>query len=93
MNNEKRVCSNCKYFQRYYIISYNYTFKPTPLGDCSNINLRNSLSARHIRKDEGCDLWQPYELQKLKIEYGARQQLQKLYQAIEETIVVLRDAE
>lgn len=84
-------CGNCKYFQRYYVIGYERAFRPTSLGRCINPNIAKSLSNKHIQKNDGCDLWQPYELQKLNIQYCTELRLQRISQDLEDVLAVLRD--
>ncbi len=85
------ICSNCKYFQRYYVLGCSRTFKPTQLGRCVNTDIAQSLSTKHIRKDDGCDLWQPYELQKLNIQYSLELRLQTIGNDVADILAVLRD--
>lgn len=85
------ICTNCKYFQRYYVIGYQRAFRPTSLGHCINPNVAKSISNRRIQNDEGCDLWQSYELQRLSIQYCAEIRLQRISQDIADVLAVLRD--
>lgn len=89
--NNTATCLNCKYFQRYYIIGYDGTFKPTTLGRCINSKVAKSLSNKHIQKDDGCDLWQPYELQRLHIQYCTELRLQRIVKDVIDVLTVLRD--
>ena len=93
MKNEYKAttCTNCKYFQRYYIIGCGNAFRPTSMGRCINSNVARSLSNKHIQKDEGCDLWQPYELKKLNIQYCTEIRLQRISQDVADVLAILRD--
>lgn len=85
------TCSNCKYYQRYYVIGFTHTFTPTSLWRCINADIAKSLSNKHVRKDEGCELWQSFELQKLSIQYCAELRLQRISKDIADVLTVLRD--
>ena len=85
------TCLNCKYFQRYYVIGYDGTFRPTALGCCTNYKVAKSLSNKRVKNDEGCDLWQPYELQKLKMQYCMEFRLQRIEKDVIDVLTVLRD--
>lgn len=93
MNNEntKRVCSNCKYFKRHYIVNNTGTLTATATGKCIHFEIKDSVSAKHVRRDEGCDLWQPYELQKLNVQYRIEQNLQNISDKAGEMLAILRD--
>lgn len=88
---EATTCSNCRYFQRYYVIGADRTFKPTSLGHCVNTNIAKSLSNRRVKKDDGCDLWRPYELQKISIQYCTEQRLQRIAKDLTDVLAILRD--
>lgn len=90
-DNSTKVCANCKYFKRYYIIGYDYTFRPTDKGFCSNTEVKSKT--KFPNKCLGCELWQPYELQKLGIRYGMEMHLQNISKTMEKILAVLRDAE
>ena len=89
----QRVCSNCKYFRRHYVVNNIGTLSPTAVGHCVHLKIKDSVSAKHVRKDEGCELWQPYELQKLNVQYSMEQSLQNISDKVGEMLAVLRDAE
>lgn len=95
MGNEstKRICSNCKYFKRHYIVNNIGTLTATAMGHCVHLKIKDSVSAKHIRKDEGCELWQPYELQKLNRQYRIEQNLQDISDRAGEILTILRDVE
>ena len=86
------TCSNCKYFQRYYVIGCTRKFTPTSLGRCVNTNIARSLSNKHVQKDDGCDLWQSFELQKLCIQYSLELRLERISQDVADVLEVLRDS-
>lgn len=92
-NNSKQVCTNCKYFQRYYIIASDCTFKATALGHCVNLKVSKPISSKRVKKDEGCDLWQPYELQKLRVKYGVEQGIQFYGKIVEDLLVAFYNIE
>lgn len=92
-NDSKTACSNCKYFRRHYIVDDMGTLFATARGHCVHLKINNGVSAKHVRKDEGCELWQPYELQKLKIKYGMEQRLQNISDKVGEMLAVLREME
>lgn len=91
--NTTRACSNCKYFQRYYVIGCNNRFMPTSLGCCKNFKVTKAISTQRVKKDEGCELWQPYELQKLVFQYSIEEKLQDINKTLENILALLRDAE
>lgn len=91
--NTPKVCTNCKYFLRYYVIGVDCTFTPTALGHCINLKVSKGISTKRVNKNVGCDLWQPYELQKLSIQYGIEERLQFYCRKIEELLIALRDVE
>ncbi|MDE7454917.1 MAG: hypothetical protein K2M64_03720 [Clostridia bacterium] len=85
-------CTNCKYYKRHYIVAEG-RFLPTAMGHCINSKVNNHASDKHIKKDEGCDLWQPFELQKLEFKYDTEQRLQNICDKLTDILAVLRDAE
>lgn len=89
----EEICQNCKYFKRYYIISATLSFVATEKGFCTNIMLNNKVSSKYIRKKEGCYLWQPYELEKLKQQYLIEKLLIKIDKQIENILAIIRDIE
>ena len=95
MNNENiaMTCTNCKYFQRYYVIGTDCSFKPTALGHCIHSKINCKVADKHVRKDEGCELWQPYELQKLYRQYGVEILLSRIDATMDSILALLRDAE
>lgn len=95
MNKELNTtsCSNCKYYKRHYVVHDRGFLIYTHKGHCANPNIKDSVSARHVKKDEGCALWQPLELQKLSIQYGIEQSLQNISDKVNEILAVLRDVE
>lgn len=92
MNNDNttRTCTNCKYYRRHYVINDMGLLINTDTGHCANGNIKDSISDKHIRKDEGCDSWQPYELQKLHIQYGIEQSLQSIDKKVKQILAILR---
>lgn len=90
---ENRVCTNCKYFQRYYVISAGFRFSPTHKGFCANGNVNANLSKRLVLKNAGCDLWQSEELQKLNHDYRMEMAMDRAFATLEEIRNYLRDAE
>lgn len=94
MIKEKQIktCQNCKYFQRYYVISHTSLIS-TNKGFCINLDMNVKLSAKHIQKNESCDLWQPYELAQLQRQYNTEQLLININKKIEDLLAILRDAE
>ena len=88
---KESTCLNCKYFQRYFIIGCDGAFRPTALGRCTNYKVAKSISSKRVKSDEGCDLWQPYELQKLKIQYCMELRLQRINKDVVDVLTVLRD--
>lgn len=95
MNNEAatRVCTNCKYFQRYYVIASGFRFKPTIKGFCSDHKVNANISKRLVRTNVGCDLWQSEELQKLGHRYNMEITLNKAVETLEEIRDYLKDGE
>ena len=95
MNTEetKQTCTNCKYFQRFYIIGPSGAFRPTLEGRCMCSKINNKLLAKHVKRNEGCDLWQPYELQKLNIQYCMQERVERIYKYVKEILTILRDME
>ena len=91
--NSKRACTNCKFFRRHYVVYESGKFLATSIGHCAHHNFDKKVAAKHTQKDEGCFLWQPYELQKLKIQYGIEHHLHRIEQEIADILAVLRDAE
>lgn len=94
--NEKdkaQVCSNCKYFQRYYVISCGFRFKPTTKGYCGNGKVNCNAAKKLVRADAGCDLWQSEELRKLSGGYCVESALDKSAELLEEIRDYLRDGE
>lgn len=89
----KTTCSNCKYFKRHYVVSATGLFSAIGTGHCANADIKRNLSDKHTLKNEGCDLWQPYELQKLRVQYGIEQYLIRISETIDNILAVLRDAE
>lgn len=87
------VCTNCKYFQRFYVIGLGGAFRPTMEGRCIHLKAENKLSAKHIQKNEGCVLWQPYELQKLRLQYCMQERMERVCNYVEEILAVLRNVE
>ena len=85
------TCTNCKYFQRYYVIGCGNTFNPTTLGHCINFKIAKGLSNKHVKKNQGCDLWQSYELQKLSIQYCTEIRLQRISKDIADVLAILRE--
>ena len=88
-----QTCTNCKYFRRHYVISDRGFLLYTHKGHCANGKIKDSIAVKHVRKDEGCDLWQPYELQKLHIQYGIEQSLQSIDQKVKQILAILRAIE
>lgn len=95
MNNENlsNVCTNCKYFQRFYVLGLGGAFRPTMEGRCIHLKTDDKSSAKHIHKNEGCDLWQPYELQKLFLQYCIEERVERIYKYVEEILAILRNVE
>lgn len=91
--NSATSCTNCKYYKRHYVVTDNAALRATCIGHCTNIKISDSASAEYVEKNEGCDLWQPQELQKLSIQYGIELRLQKIYDSVNELLVILRDTE
>lgn len=89
----KTTCTNCKYFKRHYIISTTCLFSSAGTGHCSNSKTKRNISDKHVKRNEGCELWQPYELQKLRIQYGIEQHLSKISETIENILAVLRNVD
>lgn len=89
----QNVCSNCKYFQNYYVIGCDYTFKKTKLGRCINSEIAKSISSKRVKKDAGCDLWQPYKFQTLNIKYGAEKRLEYYLKIVVNLLAALNNAE
>lgn len=85
-----KTCQNCKYFQRYYVIS-NTSLISTNKGICINLDMNVNVSAKHVRKNESCDLWQPCELKKLAQQIIIEDTLIKIQKTIETFLIVLRD--
>lgn len=88
---EKQVCTNCKYYKQHYVLSSRGTFTTTRSGHCVHLKINNAVAAKHVKKDEGCDLWQPYELQKLCNRYIVELRLQRISQDIANILSLLRD--
>ena len=86
-------CKNCKHFQRYYVISATLSFTPTGDGFCTNYLLKNNLAQKHVQKNEGCELWQPYELKKLKQKYYMEQLLIETLKKIGTLLILFNDEE
>ena len=95
MNNKitNQVCTNCKYFQRFYVIGMGGAFRPTMDGRCIHSKADSKLSAKHIQKKEGCDLWQPYELKKLLLQYCIEERIERINKYVEEILAVLHNVE
>lgn len=91
--NEKQVCTNCKYYKRHYILDDNGRFYGTCKGHCVHLKVNSLTAAKHVKRNEGCVLWQPYELQKLEVEYGVELRLERILREIADVLAVLRDAE
>lgn len=89
--NCSETCQNCKYFKRYYIISSNLSFSPTNEGFCANYNINKKIAANHVLNDDGCNLWQSYELKKLAQQIIKEDALVKINQTIESFLILLRD--
>lgn len=89
----RHACTDCKYFYRHYIINNHGQLSATYTGHCVNGKIRDNVSAKHVRKDEGWALWQPRELQKLSIQYGIEAKLIEINKSIKEFLSVLRDME
>ena len=87
------TCSNCKYFQNYFVIGCDYTFKKTQLGRCINLEVAKSISSKRVKKDEGCDLWKPCELRTLQIQYGAEKRLEYYLKIVVNLLAALNNAE
>ena len=87
------TCTNCKYFQNFYVIGYDCTFKRTSLGRCVNCKVANSVSSKRVKKDEGCDLWKPRELRTLQIQYGAEKRLEYYLKIVVDLLAVLHNVE
>lgn len=88
-----RVCSNCKYFQRYYVISSKFRFTPTKKGFCCNCKVNDNISKKLVKTDVGCDLWQSEELRKLSRSYSVEAALYKTLELLEEIRDYLRDGQ
>lgn len=95
MNNDNttKTCTNCKYFRRHYVIGDRGSLIETSVGHCANCNIADIIAAKHVRKDEGCELWQPYELQKLNIQYGIELSLQDIDKNVNKILSILRAIE
>ena len=89
--NNAEKCSNCKYFQRYYVIGCDRTYSPTRQGRCININISKTLSKKHVKNDNACDLWLPYELKKLNIHYTMEKKIKKICNDLSSILEILRD--
>lgn len=88
-DNTPKTCTNCKYFSQYYVIAYDRRFKPAQGGFCSHLEVK--AKTKYTKKNLGCELWQPYELKKLEIQYSIEERLQTACKNIEDCIAVLRD--
>ena len=93
MKNENQVCANCKYFKQHYVMADSGTFITTRMGHCVNGKVSNYVSAKHVQKNEGCDLWQSYELQKLHLQYCIEERVERVCKYIEEILAILRNVE
>ena len=89
---KQHVCTNCKYFKRHYIIGEGKLIS-TCAGHCVHLKIRDNVSDKHVKKDEWCELWQPFELQKLEEQYNMELRLEKISKAVGEMLMVLRDVE
>lgn len=88
----KEVCTNCKYFSRYYVLMPNLRFYPTSEGFCLHVKTNSQIAKNTVRKNEGCDLWQSEELLKLERQYKTEILLNEMLKRIEELLAVVRDA-
>lgn len=86
-------CTNCKYYKQHYIVADRGVFVPVSVGHCVNHKIRDNVSAKHVRNNEGCELWQPHELAKLRQQYCMELMLQDINKKLNDILAVLRDAE
>lgn len=91
-DDSKQVCTNCKHYKQHYIISSG-AFMPIHKGHCTHAKTNIKISAKHVDKDEGCELWQSYELQKLEQQYMIEQKLADIHKKVWEMLEVLRNIE
>lgn len=82
MDERKSTCRNCKYFRRYYILNSTLRYVATDKGFCGKCGVRENVAKKHLKEEDCCYLWQPYELQKLCEKYTVEIVLEKIYEML-----------
>lgn len=93
MNNDSltKVCGNCRYFKRYYVLNVCLRFVPVNEGFCCHRKTGRRATKRNVIETNTCEWWQSNELQKLKDQYIAENVLKDTNKKLEAIRVLLSE--
>lgn len=93
MENEKRLCTNCRHFIQYYLKNRSGTFsRISGRGHCVNgENISAYQSQKHILKNFPCDFWEPEEIQIAQRRECIAKTLRDMKKHLKEIAFILKD--
>lgn len=68
---EIKKCSNCKYFEKHYVIAKSYKLRETSCGSCGSLKVKIHHAKKHIYENSACKFWEertgePQEMQSVE---------------------------
>lgn len=90
MENENKICENCRFAQQHYIINHSgYFIKLHGAMDCRHNKITKKQFKKNYKENCACPYWEPFELQQQKYDQNIEDMLRFISKRLDKIIQVL----